>query len=212
MAEKSKKQKIIGTTWLLSFCVGILAAIPAMAQRPLNVDVGAYAGAPLNGTLQQNFCCTTAIAFFHYETNDASYLVGLSAGFVLRDRFHFAFGATYMPVSFRSIGTTCCPISNPITNTHGTSWEFPFLGDYRWLSGAVRPFTGGGLVIRNPISGGDDQAPAPIVTGGVEFLRHSVVIRPELRYIHYFDHTGPAASVGRPSTQMQLMIGVLYRK
>ncbi len=198
--------------YLLRVCiVAALAVIPTFAQRPVKIEVGAYGGAPLNHTLQSNFCCTTAAAFFRYETEDASYITGLSAGVVLHDRVHVAFGAMYMPVAFRSIDTTCCPIANPTTSRHGTSWEFPLLGDYRWLSGAVRPFSGGGLVIDNRISGGDNQTPAPVVSGGVEWLRHSFVIRPELRYIHYPEHRGPNASVGRPGTQMQILIGVTYR-
>jgi hypothetical protein len=199
--------------YLLWICIlTAVAVIPTFAQRPVSIEVGAYGGVPLNHTLQNNFCCTTAIAFFRYETQDASYATGASAGVVLYDRIHVSFGAMYMPVSFRSIGTTCCPLSHPITTTHGTSWEFPLLGDYRWLSGAVRPFSGGGLVVRNRISGGDDQAPAPVISGGVELLvRRSFVLRPEFRYIHYAEELGPNGSVGRPSTQTQFLIGVAYR-
>ena len=196
--------------WVLMLTA--VAVIPTFAQRQVSIEVGAYGGVPLNHTLQSNFCCTTGTAFFRYETQDASYTTGASAGVVLYDRIHLSFGAMYMPVSFRSIGTTCCPLANPITTTHGTSWEFPLLGDYRWLSGAVRPFSGGGVVIGNRISAGDDQAPAPVVSGGVELLvGHSFVIRPELRYIHYPEFIGPNASVGRPSKQTQFLIGVAYR-
>jgi hypothetical protein len=195
--------------------VSILTAvtvIPTFAQRPVSIEVGAYGGVPLNRTLEPTFCCTTAAAFFHYETQDASYTTGVSAGVVVYDRIHASFNAMYMPVSFRSIGTTCCPLANPVATRHGTSWEFPLLGDYRWLSGAVRPFSGGGLVLHNRISGGDDQGPAPVITGGVEFLlRRSFVIRPEFRYIHYSEEFGPNHSIARPSTQTQFLIGVAYR-
>src|SRR5437870_13030499 len=37
--------------------------------------------------------------------------------------------------------------------------------------------------------------------------RHSFVIRPEFRYIHYPEAMGPNRSVGRPSTQTQFLIG-----
>ena len=104
-----------------------VAVIPTFAQRQVSIEVGAYGGAPLNHTLQSNFCCTTATAFFRYETQDASYTTGVSAGIVLHDRIHVSFGAMYMPVSFSRIGTTCCPLANPISTTHGTSWEFPLL-------------------------------------------------------------------------------------
>jgi hypothetical protein len=200
--------------YLLWVCIlTAVAVIPTFAQRPVSIEVGAYGGVPLNHTLEPTFCCTATAFFFRYETQNASYTTGVSAGVVLHDRIHASFSAMYMPVSFRSIGTTCCPLANPVATTHGTSWEFPVLGDYRWLSGAVRPFTGGGLVLHNRISGGDDQGPAPVVTGGVEFLlRRSFVIRPEFRYIHYAEEFSSNSSVGRPSTQIQFLIGVAYRR
>lgn len=199
--------------YLLSICIVVaFAVIPAFAQTPVSIEVGAFGGVPLNHTLQSEFCCTTATAFFGYATEDASYITGLSAGVVLWDRVHVAFGAMYMPVSYRATGTSCCPISHPTVSTHGTSWEFPLLGDYRWLSGPVRPFSGGGLVVHNRISGKrDDQTPAPVISGGVEFVIHSLVIRPEFRYIHYSEQMGSNSSVGRPSTQTQFLVGLMYR-
>ena len=187
--------------------------IPTFAQKPVTIEVAAYGGVPLNHTLEPTFCCTTAAAFFGFETQDASYTTGVSAGIVLHDRIHVSFGAMYMPVSFRGIGTTCCPLTHPISTTHGTSWEFPLLGDYRWLTGAVRPFSGAGLVVGSRVSGGDHQAPAPVISGGVELLvRHSFVVRPEFRYIHYAEEFGSNQSVARPSTQTQFLIGIAFRE
>ena len=198
--------------YLLWVCVvAVLAVIPAFAQTPIRIEVSAYGGVPLNHTLRSVFCCTTAASFLSYSTDDASYITGLSAGVVLLDRIHVTFGAMYMPVSFRSTGTTCCPIAHPITSTHGASWEFPLLGDYRWLNGAVRPFSGGGLMIGNRTSGGQSQSPAPVVSGGVEWLRQRFVIRPEVRYTHYPQHPSSNVAVGRPRTQIQILIGVAYR-
>src|SRR5262249_53061957 len=198
--------------YLLWVCIlTSVAVFPTFAQRPVSVELGAYGGAPLNHTLEPTFCCTTAAAFFGYETQDASYTTGVSAGVVLHDRIHVSLGAMYMPVSC-SIGTNCCPLTHPVATTHGTSWEFPLLGDYRWLSGAVRPFSGGGLVLHNRISGGDDQGLARIVSGGVEFLLgRSFVVRPEFRYIHYAEEYGSNNSVGRPGTQTQFLIGIVFR-
>lgn len=198
--------------FLAKVCIVVaLAVIPTFAQEPVQIEFAAYAGRPLNHTLESQFCCTTAVNFFRYLPEDARYIAGVSVGVVPYDRIHIAFGALYMPVSFRVQGTTCCPIANPTTTEHGTSWEFPLLADYRWLSGALRPFSGGGLVIANNISGGKDQAPAPVVSGGVEWLRGSFVIRPEFRYSHYPYYRSSTATVGRPSTQLQLLIGIAYR-
>jgi hypothetical protein len=195
--------------------VAVLASVPAFTQTH-RIEVTAYGGTPLNHTLQPAFCCTTAASFVSQQTDDAKYLMGLSAGVLLWDHIHVTFGATYMPVSFRSFGTTCCPLSHPVAPTHGTSWEFPLLGDYRWLKGAVSPFSGGGLVVWNRTSGhtnlsGESQFPAPVVNGGVEWSWDRFVIRPEFRYIHYAERDSSNQDVGRPSTQTQLLIGVGYR-
>jgi hypothetical protein len=89
-------------------------------------------------------------AFVSYRPDNARYVAGLSAGIVIRDRIRVTFGAMYMPVSFVGRGTTCSPISHPESRAHGTSWEFPVLGDYRWLRGPVRLFSGGGLIALDP--------------------------------------------------------------
>src|SRR5436190_2682114 len=114
---------------MLIIVITLLTVVPGFGQTPISIEVSTHAGVPLNHTLNQAFCCTTAAGFIHYEPDDASYLAGLSAGVLLHDRVNIAFGAMYMPVSFRSIGTSCCPISHPETSEHGSSWEFPLLAD-----------------------------------------------------------------------------------
>jgi hypothetical protein len=203
--------------YLLWLCVVAgLALVPGFAQTRHKIEVSAYVGVPLNHTLRDAFCCSTAALYISHATDDAPYITGLSAGFVLADRIHVTFGAMFMPVSFREIGTVDNPPVHRVTSTtHGTAWEFPLLGDYRWLNGAVRPFSGGGFVIANRTSGnqtyGPSQSPAPIVSGGVEWLRQRFVIRPEIRYTHYHQNDNSNVAVGRPSTQIQILIGVTYR-
>jgi hypothetical protein len=130
---------------------------------------------------------------------------------VLVDRFHITFGAMYTPVSFRMRWTTCCPTTYPTTEFHGTSWEFPVLADYRWLSGKLRPFSGGGFVIHSSMTRGPNQAPAPVFSGGVEWLHGSFVLRPEFRYTHYLDSSGSEVLVQRPRHQKQILVGISYR-
>jgi hypothetical protein len=190
----------------------LLTAIPVFGQSTVSIEVSAHAGVPLNHTLEQAFCCTTGVGFIHYEPDDASYLAGLSAGVVLRDRIHISFGAMYMPVSFKSVGTSCCPLSHPEARVHGTSWEFPLLADYRWLHGSLRPFSGGGVVLHNRTTGGSNQSPAPVISGGLEWINGRFALRPEFRYIHYPREPGSDVAVGRPATQLQLMVGFTYRR
>jgi hypothetical protein len=190
----------------------VLGAPPVFSQSAVGFDMTLHAGVPLNDTLQPAFCCTTAAGFISHETDSASYLAGLSAGVLLRDRIQVTFGAVYIPVSFRTIGTTCCPIRNPVSPRRGTSWEFPLLGDYRWLSGSFRPFTGGGLVLANRTTGGKNQSPSPVLNGGVEWSKNRILVRPELRYIHFPADPGSDIAVGRPRTQLQFLVGVGLRR
>jgi len=194
------------------FIAAVLCCVPAFAQESFNVEFGAHAGLPLNHTLESAYCCTTGTAFIFYQPSDASYLVDVSGGIlILRERLHVSFGATYMPVFYIVSGTTCCPISHPAASHNGTAWEFPLLGDYRWLDGSLRPYSGGGLVLFNRTSGGQNQSPAPAPSGGVELSKGNFVIHPEFRFIHYTERDGADVSVGRPPTQMQFLIGMLYR-
>jgi len=201
---------LLRTTGLILF-----VAIAAHAQSPFQIEVVSHGGIPLNDTLQPaTLPGASSAGFVSNRTERASYLTGVSAGALIRDRLHLAFGAMYMPVSFSRTGTTCCPVSTAVT-THrrGTSWEFPLLASYRWGTRNLRPFSGGGLVLYNRTTGGENQAPAPVLSGGVELSKDSLVIRPELRYIHYPDFSSSSGlPVGRPSNQLQLLIGVGFRK
>ncbi len=198
---------------LLCMFALVSLAVPAWAQPAVHFDVGIHPGFPVTSTLRQAFCCTTSAGFISYETSDASYAAGLSAGGVFGDRLRVSLGATYMPVSFRSIGTSCCPISHPESSKHGTSWEFPLLADYQWLNGSVRPFAGGGMIVGSHLTGGAGQASGPVVTGGAEWAApRGVILRPEFRYTHYSQHPGSNVAVGRPPTQIQILMGVLFRR
>jgi hypothetical protein len=193
--------------WICMFI--LLGAIPAFAQGPFQIEVSAYGGVPLNSTLTQAFCCTTATGFVAYQPENAHYVVGLSSGVVISDRLHVTFGATYLPVSFIRIGFT--PTATLNEPAHGTSWDFPLLADYRWLKGSVRPYSGGGLVVLSRVTEGPNQALAPVITGGVEWVHRTFAIRPEFRYIHFPDGSGSDVHVQRPQNQYQVLVGFAFR-
>ena len=196
-------------TVLWIFLLILLGGIPAFAQKPVQIEVSAYGGVPLNYTLTQAFCCTTATQFVAYQPDDASYVLGLSSGVVLYDRVHVTFGATYMPVSFVWIGfAPTAPGNVPV---HGTSWDFPLLADYRWLKGSVRPFSGGGVVVHSRITEGPNQVPALVISGGVEWVHPHFAIRPEFRYSYFPDESGSDVHVQRPPHQYQVLVGFTFR-
>lgn len=184
----------------------ILFVSIATHAQGLQIEVVGHGGIPLNDTLQPEQSSGGAGLFVRRKTDRAAYMTGVSAGVVIRDRLHLAFGAMYMPVSFTTT------VSTATGHTPGTSWEFPLIADYRWGSGVLRPFSGGGFVLYNRTTAGENQAPAPVLSGGIELSKISLVIRPELRYIHYPDSSRSSVSVGRPSNQFQLLIGIGFRK
>lgn len=165
----------------------------------------------MNRTLGPEASSGGAAHFVQIQTDSAPYVTGVSAGVLLRDRLHLAFGAVYMPVSYTWSAATCCPVSRAVAHTRGTSWEFPLLGHYRWGSGDLRPLSGGGFVLYNRTSGANKQSLAPVVSGGVEWSRGLMAIRPELRYVH-FPYRYVGIGIDRPPNQFQLLIGVGFRK
>jgi len=199
--------------WIfLLISISGLGVIPAFAQRSVHIEGSVHGGVPMYEPLVQAFCCTTGTAFVSYSPDASNVVAGFSAGVVIHDRIHITFGAMYMPVSFIARGTTCCPLSHPESTVHGTSWDFPLLGDYRWHKGSVRPFTGGGLIVLSRTTRGPDQTPAPVISGGVEWVHQAFAIRPEVRYIHYPDQSGSDVAIERRSNQVQVLIGFTFRK
>jgi hypothetical protein len=197
-------------TVLWIFLLTLLSGIPAFAQGSFQIEVSAYGGVPVGSTL------TNADTNFKGGSNlpdDAHYLVGLSSGVVISNRLHVTFGATYMPVSYVHQNSALVPPPNTLTShtVHGTSWDFPLLADYRWLKGSVRPFSGGGLVVLSRITDGPNQVPAPVISGGVEWVHSTFAIRPEFRYAHFPDREASDVAVQRPPHQYQILVGFTLR-
>jgi hypothetical protein len=181
------------------------------AQNIPAIEVSVFAGVPIQDVVQSNICCL-ASAFSSQQIEKPKYVAGASWSVLLTDRWRVEFGASYMPFSYRTTITTCCPMAHPVFTTHGTAWEFPALVTYRWTHWSVRPFSGGGFVVHNPTSGGANQSPAPVLRGGVEWARERWTFRPEFRYIHYPDASSSTDQrIGRPPTQMQVLLGLSVR-
>lgn len=63
----------------------------------------------------------------------------------------------------------------------------------------------------NSTTGGEKQSPAPAISAGVEWVKGSIVIRPEFRYIHYAESFGSNVRVGRAQQQRRVLLGIVYR-
>src|SRR5262249_31210982 len=86
----------------------------------------------------------------------------------------------------------------------GAVWDLPVMANYRFFSGAVRPYAGPGLVLVTLVSGTSQETfprgPGPPVSSvefsdhdwfpaygaqaGLEWRRGHFVIRPEVRFSH----------------------------
>jgi hypothetical protein len=177
-------------------------------QRAPAIEVSVLAGVPLD-VVQSNICCSTA-SFVHQEVS-SNYVAGASFGVLLTEKWRVEFGASYMPFSYRTTGTTCCPISHPVNTTHGTAWELPALVTYRWSNSGLRPFSGGGFVVHDATSGSPSQAPAPVIRGGVELGKERWAVRPEFRYVFYSQRADSTDQrIGRASAP-QFLVGFSVR-
>src|SRR5688572_6045308 len=96
--------------------IGLILCVSIATQaQGLQIEVVGHGGIPLNDTLQPEQSSGGAGLFVHRQTDRAAYMTGVSAGVVIRDRLHLAFGAMYMPVSFTT------RVSGSTGHTHGTS-------------------------------------------------------------------------------------------
>ena len=186
----------------------LLSPSAAIAQKIVQVQLGAVVGAPLRYPFESNICCSAA-SFVRHEFEGRPYALGPSFAVTVFDRVRVQADAVQMPIKFSRIETTCCPAIET-TTTRGPTWEFPLLADYNWLRGFIRPFGGGGLILGNTTPGGRNQSPAPVVNGGLEWRHGNTSIRPEFRLTFYRDNGASQQDVGRTSPQMQFLVGFMF--
>src|SRR5205823_2692387 len=86
---------------------------------------------------------------FAFERSKFS--VGPAVTAVVFDRVAIEFDAIHKPVRFRS--SFYNPSAIPIDTTRASSWEYPLIADYRFRSGPVRPYGGGGMLLGQGLSG-----------------------------------------------------------
>jgi hypothetical protein len=205
------KFKRLGRLWPIVLV--LFGSSSVFAQDTVQVEVTLFGGLPLQNVVRSNICC--GASFFVSQQVDATpYLAGGSVGVLLHDRIRLDFGAVYMPFSYTTTGTTCCPLTRPTTFSRGHVWELPILGAYRWKYGPLRPFAGGGFIAQNAITSvpDDDQYIGPVVRGGFDWEFNRFSIRPEFRYIHFPQvSTSTSQFIGRPSSQVEALVGLSFR-
>jgi hypothetical protein len=195
--------KVIGAI-LFSLIFGSLL----FGQSGLNLDFGARAGVPITKPLAESEtalvngvpCCFTST-----DSIARTFIVGPAFGLTFLDRIRVEFDALHRP--WREVHeTSTFPPTTPSSTTRidGTLWDFPVMANYRFLSGAVRPYAGAGLVLLRSVSAthqvsdiitiqktvvnrssGDEGFPAYTAQAGLEWKHAHFVIRPEARYSYW---------------------------
>jgi len=168
-----------------------------------------------------------ALSIYTRQTYDRSAFAGPTFGVTLNHRVTVQFDAIYKPIRFQN------SVSSTVDTTRGSSWEFPLTAIYRFGRGSIRPYGGGGTVLRERISGTTEnettdartgtktlrvspyspffhQTPAFVIDGGLEWSRGHLLIRPGVRYTHWSSVNQPVIAA-RTSNQFDCLVGFSFR-
>ena len=147
---------------VLTVAVLLTCANDAAAQRRLEFDFGVRAGAPVHMTLESQFFQTPGWVF-RESIERPKFTVGPTLGVIVYDRVLVQFDALYKSV--RYVTDITAPFGSSINTARGSSWEFPLMLDYRFFSGSMRPYAGGGMVVGQTTSGTTETRSTSASTG-----------------------------------------------
>jgi hypothetical protein len=216
-----------------SLLIGILifaGQACGLSQNRLALEVGVRGGLPFTSTMKSEL--TGLAGTLWSQAYDRSpFSVGPTVTALLYDRVAVELSSLYKPVRGRGSGSS---LTFPATSsTHGASWEFPLVADYRFATAPIGIYLGGGLVIgqfttgttetrttstqtgattvqSSEFRGFSSQLPAFVVNGGLEWRSGRVAIRPELRYTHW-SAVSQSTIAARHTNQFEYQIGFSFR-
>jgi hypothetical protein len=173
-----------------------LSGLLAMAQSvAIGIEGGLRATGDVSGTL---------------TPESKRYIVGPKLEVRLPWHLSFEFDALYRRVGFLGYFNSCC--ANAQAGERDNSWEFPMIVKYHFPSAArLHPFAGIGyaprIVYGSDVSSGSylsnfdtgaltyysnvhrnvsyPVTQGFVLSGGVDFRAHHLLISPELRYVHW---------------------------
>jgi hypothetical protein len=213
------------------FCSLVLGNV-LFAQSEVNFDFGVRAGVPITKPLAESAtelvngvpCCFTST-----DSIARTFIVGPAFGVTFFDWMRVEFDVLHRP--WRQAGEiSTFPATTPSSTTRidGTLWDFPVMANYRFLSGAVRPYAGAGLVLLRSVSAthqvtdiipfpktlvnrssGDEGFPAYTAQAGVEWKHAHFLIRPEARY-SYWRQLSTSFGPIIQRNQVELLVGFAF--
>lgn len=136
------------------------------------------------------------------------YVIGPYVQINLPGRFAVEVDGLYRDFSYSAVGA----LGQPFTGSNG-QWEFPVLAKYKLLSGPVKPYVEGGLVLSH-LTGSDlDIAHSSnygvTVGAGVEIHALFFRLMPEIRYDGFFFHDFSSNSLVQSNrNQVMVLVGI----
>lgn len=229
----------VGRTLVFLFAISDIAA----AQSLVEAGLGIRGGILTNETFQAHaLCVDTACAFVSssFSADQISGTVGPAVNVLLHERVEVRFEAVRRNFGYqvRSDVFEGPQRSLVLESTKGHLWEYPLLATYRFRSGPIQPFAGGGFGFGTTGAGTTTTqdtttinqpgvtvstttvtrtaAPVPNVipfylAAGIDGRVSHVSIRPEFRYSHFpVDQTSGAETLFKVN-QFEFLVGMSFQ-
>jgi len=216
---------------IAALCIVLFCETVVVAQRRLDFELGVRTGVPITKPLSR--VSTAPCCGISTESFPRTLIVGPTVGVVIFDRVQVELEALYRPLRLssesRATGDNLVFTTSSVTRIRGALWEFPLIANYRFFRGAVRPYTGGGLVLVTSQSGTTENRnitttgvelrnlfdfsrrnwfSASVINAGLEWNMHRLEIRPELRYGHGYQDP---FLLSRHPNQLEFFMGFAFR-
>jgi hypothetical protein len=156
-----------------AFGLTVLLGNQAAAQPPLALEFGFRAGIPSHNIVESRLINLIGQQSTVQNSERPWIAVGPTLGVMLYDQVQIELGAIYKPVRFETNTLACatgdCTLRVPGIAIHesvrGHLWEFPLTGNYFFGRNRIRPYAGGGLVLRQDFGGKCDARTTNLATG-----------------------------------------------
>jgi hypothetical protein len=202
------------------------------AQKTAVIDFGVRGGVLPGQPLESNLY-SGGHNFLPTLTVDNTYGTTVGPTFVLQlmERVDIRFEWVYERFSYQ-LQSTVPPIagSSSSSSVEGYSWEYPLLATYKFGTGKLRPFAGGGINLGGTTTSNSTvqttvtTANPPVTTitesrtstslpdayhiaGGLEWRFPEFSIRPEFRYTYWSADKTSGSFVANKSHQFEVIVG-----
>jgi hypothetical protein len=153
--------------------LAMLLASQSDAQAPVALEFGLRAGVPFHNIVESRLIYPNGQQSTVHNSERPWIAVGPTFGAMLYNQVQIELGAIYKPVRFETDFLACangdCTQRVPGIGIHesvrGHSWEFPLTANYYFGKNRIRPYAGGGVVLRQDLGFNCDARVTDLATG-----------------------------------------------